>query len=164
MRLKYITLCLTALVLALTGCKSDKKTGEVNEKGLPVFEFNNEDSVAVRQLADEYVQRFQSKDFEACADMLYTVKNDSVHPLTKEQRQGYVNAMQHLPFQGIAVKEQKLLSDKDNEVRIALLMSPDGDLETERGTVNFVLNPVYIGEKWYLTLRDEYAEGVGLYH
>ena len=60
--------------------------------------------------------------------------------------------------------KQKLLSDKDNEVRIALLVSPDGDLDSDQGTISFVLNPVYIGEKWYLTLRDQYAEGVGLYH
>lgn len=155
---------LTALMLSLTSCKSDKKTGQLNEKGLPVYVFDNEDSVAVRALADEYVQYFKSKDFEACADMLYTVKHDSVHPLTAEQRKGYTTAMGMLPFRDLAIKEQKLLSDKDNEVRIALLMSPDGDLENDKGTISFVLNPVYIGEKWYLTLRDQYAEGVGLYH
>ena len=153
-----------AFLLLLPGCKSDKKTGELNEKGLPVYEFSNEDSIAVRALADEYVQYFKSKDFETCANMLYTVKDVSVHPLTAEQRKGYAAAMSALPFRDLAIKEQKLLSDKDNEVRISLLMSPDGDLEQDKGTISFVLNPVYIDEKWYLTLRDEYAEGVGLYH
>ncbi len=152
-----------AVLCFLTACNQSKKTSEVNEQGLPIYEFNNEDSVTVRTLADTYVQHFKAKDFEACADMLYTVHNDSVFPLSKEMRQGFVNAMKVMPIRDLAIKSQTLRSDKDNEVRIALLMSPDGDLETEKGTINYKLNPVFIDEQWYLTIRDKYAEGVGLY-
>jgi len=144
-------------------CGNNKKTSQYNEKGLPIYEFNNDDSTAVRQLAEEYVSRFSSKNFEAAADMLYTVHNDSVKPLTAEQRKGFIHAMQQLPLHGCAIKEQVLRSDKDNQVRIAMLMTENGDLEQERGTVNFFLNPVFIDGNWYLTLLDKYAEGVGLY-
>jgi hypothetical protein len=164
MRKYYSIIFCLALIILMASCSNSKKTSEVNEHGLPIYEFNNEDSLAVRQLAEEYIGRFSSKNFNAAADMLYTVKNDSVKPLTDEQRKGYINAMQHIPVFGCAVKEQILRSDKDNQIRIALLMAESGDLETERGTVNFFLNPVYIDGQWYLTLLDNYAEGVGLYH
>ena len=157
--------CCLILAVMLTGCSNNKKkTEQFDERGLPIFSFDNEDSIAVRKLGDEYVARFSSKNFDAAADMLYTVRNDSVRPLSDSSRAGFVEAMKHIPMQGCAIKEQTLRSDKDNQMRIAILMTPNGDLETERGTVNFFLNPVYIDGQWYLTLLDSYAEGVGLYH
>lgn len=152
------------VILLLASCRNGKTTGEVNEKGLPIYEFNDKDSVAVRALADDYVNRFKAQNYEAAADMLYTVRNDSVFPLTDDQRNGYLQAMKMMPFRDCAIKEQILRSDKDNQIRIAMLLSEDGSLDEEKGTVNFFLNPVYIDGQWYLTLLDRYAEGVGLYH
>lgn len=152
------------VILLLASCRNGKTTGEVNENGLPIYEFNDKDSVAVRALADDYVNRFKAQNYEAAADMLYTVRNDSVFPLTGDQRNGYLQAMKMMPFRDCAIKEQILRSDKDNEIRIAMLLSEDGSLDEEKGTVNFFLNPVYIDGQWYLTLLDRYAEGVGLYH
>jgi hypothetical protein len=152
------------VILLLASCRNGKTTGEVNENGLPIYEFNDKDSVAVRALADDYVNRFKAQNYEAAADMLYTVRNDSVFPLSDDQRNGYLQAMKVMPFRDCAIKEQILRSDKDNQIRIAMLLSEDGSLDEEKGTVNFFLNPVYIDGQWYLTLLDRYAEGVGLYH
>ena len=154
----------TFVILLLASCRNGKTTGEVNENGLPIYEFNDKDSVAVRALADDYVNRFKAQNYEAAADMLYTVRNDSVFPLSDDQRNGYLQAMKVMPFRDCAIKEQILRSDKDNQIRIAMLLSEDGSLDEEKGTVNFFLNPVYIDGQWYLTLLDRYAEGVGLYH
>jgi len=158
----YIGL-VAVVLLTLVSCNQGKQTGEVNEKGLPVFEFNDEDSVAIRALADDYVNRFKAQNYEAAADLLYTVRNDSVFPLDDEQRKGYVQAMKMMPFRDCAIKEQVLRSDKDNQIRIAMLLDENGSLEKEQGTVNFFLNPVFVDGKWYLTLLNRYAEGVGLY-
>lgn len=145
-------------------CTEKKTSAVTTENGLPVFEFSSQDSTAIMALAADYMTVFNIKDFETASNMLYTVHNDSIFPLTDIQRGGYIEAMKHLPIYGAAVKEMKLYSDRDNELRIAVQIAADGNLETEVGTINFVLNPVEVEGKWYLTLRDEYAEGVGVYH
>ena len=163
--MKKITNLLLAsalVVLALASC--NKKEQVLNDKGYPVFEFSQQDSTAIMELANDYLARVNNNDFESAAQLLYTVHNDSVFPLTDEQRQGYLGAMKALPVSGFALKELKLYSDRDNELRYAMQIGENGNLETEEGTTNFLLNPVEVDGKWYLTLRSEYAEGVGLYH
>lgn len=160
---KYLLIAFLALPLVFS-CTDKKPTSEVDENGLPVFEFSNQDSTNIMSLANDYMTFFGQQNYEAASDMLYIVRNDSIFPLDNEQRNGFVQAMKVLPVYGTALKELKLYSDRDNELRIAVQVSEDGNLETEKGTINFMLNPVQVEGRWYLTLRDKYAEGVGLYH
>ena len=110
------------------------------------------------------MSRFNAGNFESAADLLFTVHNDSIHPLTDEQRMGYITAMQALPRFGCVLRELALYSDRDNELRLAIKMDPNADADHDKGTINFFLNPILVDGKWYLTLLSEYAEGVGLYH
>lgn len=158
---------LLAVSLALPffiACTDKKSAQQMNENGLPVFEFSNQDSTNIMALANDYMTFFSQQNYEAVSDMLYIVRNDSVFPLDEEQRNGFVQAMKVLPVYGTALKELTLLSNRDNELRIAVQIAPDGDINEDKGTINFFLNPVEVEGQWYLTLRDEYAEGVGLYH
>lgn len=158
--IKYSFVGLLSL-LFFNSCK-DKTSPQVNEWEKPlVVIYAHEDSLAISELANTYVELFNTGNFEAAADMLYTVKNDSALPLTNEQRMGYIQAMQQIGRLGCQLKDMQLNTYKDNKVRIAVLMSEQGSLEEERGTVNFYLNPVKIENQWLLTLYDKYAEGVG---
>ena len=53
-----------------------------------------------------------------------------------------------------------LHSDKNNEVAFSVLMVPNGDLEKGIGVTTLTMNPVIKNGKWYLTIRDNRAEGV----
>jgi hypothetical protein len=159
----YIALIITFSAL-MNSC-GDKKTAAVAEQSsLPVFEFGRQDSLDIRALAEDYMSRFNAGNFESAADLLFTVSNDSIHPLTDEQRMGYITAMQALPQFGCVLRELALYSDRDNELRLAIKMDPNADADHDKGTINFFLNPIQVDGKWYLTLLSEYAEGVGLYH
>lgn len=146
-------------------CNSKDKPAaqEENANLLPVFEFSSEDSLRVNELADQYVACFNTSDLETAADMLYTVRNDSVFPLTDEQKVSFMSAMSQLPKFGFQKKELILKTGLDNKVRIAVLMNESGSLEEEKATINLYINPVKIDGQWYLTAYDRYAEGVGRY-
>ena len=163
MNYKYFCLLLSTFLL-LCSCTENKKVENVTENGLPVFEFNSQDSLEVRQLVDQYVSFFSQNDYDSMADMLYVVHMDSVIPLSGNDREGFMKAISILPNFGCEVKDIELVSDHDNRVRIALKVTEDGDLAKEKGTINFFLNPVLSDGKWYLSLLDENAVGVGLYH
>ena len=162
--MKYLYQIFVGVVLLSFVACNGKKTQETEETGLPVFHFEQQDSDQIRLLAKDYVDRFNAGDLEGAADMLFFVRNDSVLPLSAKRRAGFLDAMKQFGQYGCVQKELKLYSDRDNELRIAVKMVEAGDFETGTGTTNLILNPVLKDGKWYLTLRDQYAEGVGLYH
>lgn len=149
-----------AASLLMVICCKDKKTNDDPNKPYVVI-YEQEDSLAIIQLANEYVTRFNGGDFNKVCDMLYTVRNDSVFPYTAEQREGFVEAMSKIGTQGCQLKDMQLNTFKDNRVRVAVLLNPEGNLDKEEGTIDLYLNPVKIDNQWYLTLYDKYAEGVG---
>lgn len=160
MRTKFILIISVAVALFTVSCKDKQPTN--NDPNQPfVVIYEQEDSLAISNLTNEYVTRFNSGDFNQAADMLYFVRNDSVFPLTQDQREGYIQAMNHIGRFGCQLKDMELNTFKDNKVRIAVLLNENGSLDEERGTVNFFLNPVKVENQWYLTLYDRYAEGVG---
>lgn len=165
MNVRHFTTWLWGLaLLMLVGCDNKKQQPETaDESQMPVFEFSSSDSLIISQLADEYLAAFSVGDFNSASNMLYTVRGDSVFPLTDEERASYIDAMSHLPQHGCQKKEVILNTDRDNRVRIALLMNPEGSLEEEIGTINYYLNPIKVEGQWYLTAFDPYAEGVGIY-
>lgn len=152
-----------AAFFLLVAC-GGRKHVQQRESDLPVFEFTQTDTSTINTLAEVFVTELISNNYEGAADLLRVVRNDSIYPLSLDQRNGYTKAMRALPIVGCSLRELKLYSDRDNELRIALMLSENANPETGEGCVNFFLNPVEQDGQWYLTLRDKYAEGVGLYH
>ena len=74
-------------VVALVACNGKKSNEAEEPQGLPVFHFEQQDSTAIRALAKDYVDRFNSGDAEGAAGMLHIIRNDSVLPLSGDQRQ-----------------------------------------------------------------------------
>ena len=162
--IRFTFLFISLLVLA-TSCDNKKQQQLISpDDRLPVFEFDAQDSLAIQSLADDFLARVNANDFESAANLLYTVHNDSVAPLTSHERSGYVNAMKAIPQFGFVQSELLLFSDRDNELRLAIKMSEDADVLKKQGVIWFVLNPIEVDGLWYLTLRSEYADGVGTYH
>lgn len=122
--------------------------------------YSSADTTAINDLVNKYVVAFNAKDFNACADMLFTIKNDSVNPLTASQREGFLKAYQQLPNYGCKVKSFVLRSDKNNEVKLSVMLISKGNFDTGEGCTHLSLNPIVKNGKWYLTLLDKHAEGV----
>lgn len=155
----------TLLLAIMTSCSDKKPQPTINSNnGVMVFEFDSQDSLAIQALADDFLSRVNGNDFDAAADLLYTVHGDSALALTSQERANYINAMKAMPHFGFVQQELLLFSDRDNELRIAIKMREDANVAKKQDIIRFVLNPVELRGKWYLTLRDEYAEGVGDYH
>ena len=154
-----IALCIAA---TLGSCKSDKKkyTAEETFIAPATMVYSAQDSSDINVLVKNYVTAFKAKHLEEASNMLYTVKNDSVHPLTAEAKKNYQNAYAQMPIYDCKVEAFLLRSDKNNEVRLAVQVISNGNIDKNIGVTRICLNPVKIGNKWYLTLLDKDAEGV----
>ncbi|MFQ9995834.1 MAG: hypothetical protein ACLRV7_02005 [Hoylesella buccalis] len=150
------------MALTFVGCKSGKKKDPLRSEYLKPasIDYSSKDSSEIKSLVDNYVENFKNKNFRVASSMLYTLCNDSILPLPEETKQKYIDVYSHMPIYDCAVKGMILRSDKNNEVQVAVQITPDGNIDEEKGITTFCLNPVLKDGKWYLTLLNEYAEGV----
>lgn len=163
---KYLSLAAVCLML-FAACGGDKKkeTGPQNQYLRPVtLDLTEKDTVQVRQLVDNYVQAFANNDFETASQMLYRVENDSVKPLTAEEREDFVKAMKNFTIYACELSEFTIRTEKNNEMKLKVQIIENGDMENNIGVTHFSLNPVQKDGIWYLTVRDKEAEGVEDYY
>lgn len=150
------------LLTGCSGCSNDEQTQErkTTEELLPPhLDFSSDDSVAVQQLANNYLDAFSAKDYESAADMLFKYENDTVRTLTNKERSGYLRTMRQLPNFGSKLKGVILRNENNNRLMYVMLVDPNGNLDTEQGVMKFYLNPVMKNGEWFLTLLDMEQEG-----
>lgn len=162
---KFGLLFISILVISFAACSSnDKKQVSYTDEGLLIpasMSYSSEDSATILSLVDNYINSFEQRDFSSCADMIYRLDHGVVVPLSDAEKRAYITAMSHIPnIYAVRMSHIFLRSDKNNEVRLAYKIMPDGDFETGRGTSSISLNPIYNDSTWYLTLLDKNAEGV----
>ena len=145
----------------LAACSdSKKKSGEQPFVRPATMVFTENDTTEINQMVSTFVEYVNNGKISDASAMLYTVKYDRAEELTLEKRQQFESFFTTIPYKKCEVKSFHLGGAKDNKVQLALLMTPDADIQTGKGTIRLVLNPVNIDGNWYLTLRDEDAEGI----
>lgn len=159
-----INIVIAILALCLVASCKNKKAVDPNRQSEFIkpasMNYSHEDTMRINQLMEDYVAGFAAKDYDRTANMLYKVVNDSVFPLSDKEKANYKKAMSQIPNYGCKMKSFILHSDKNNEVAFSVLMVPNGDLEKGIGVTTLTMNPVIKNGKWYLTIRDNRAEGV----
>lgn len=159
-----INIVIAILALCLVASCKNKKAVDPNRQSEFIkpasMNYSHEDTMHINQLMEDYVAGFAAKDYDRTANMLYKVVNDSVFPLSDKEKANYKKAMSQIPNYGCKMKSFILHSDKNNEVAFSVLMVPNGDLEKGIGVTTLTMNPVIKNGKWYLTIRDNRAEGV----
>lgn len=166
MKLRYF-IYLTLLNLLFTACNSNSNKSE--ESKVPILRpaemiTTHQDSVEVMEMVNQFMTIFKSGDLQSASTMLYTVKNDSVHPYTKEKQQEFINALSTFKVYDYELNALSFDSEKNNKVGVKIQIVPDGDIKADKGVMSFVLNPVKINNQWHLTLMDLSAEGVRRYY
>lgn len=163
----YITMrnkivILAALVLGtMTACNNKKAPTTASDYLRPAsMDYTQQDTADIKYLVDTYMGYFNKGDLDACANMLYTFRNDSAIPYTEQQKAGFKKGLSAFHIYGSKLQRIILRSDRNNRVDIALKIMSNGDIEQGKGVTTLSLNPVVIKGKWYLTLMDKDAEGV----
>lgn len=160
---KYLLIPLTLLLLVVASCsnKEKKNTDSINDYIRPAsMDFSSQDSANIRSLLDNFIGYINKGDISNASSMLYCVSNDSIKSLPLKKRQKFELMLTKFPFKSAELKSYKLRSDRDNTITIALKMTDDADVESGKNTISLAVNPVVKNGTWYLTLRDNDAEGV----
>ena len=158
----FLSVSTSLLLTGCSGCSNEEQNMTVvtaEELLPPHLDFSSDDSVAVQQLANNYLEAFSAKDYESAADMLFKYENDSVRTLTSKERSSYLKTMRQLPNFGSKFKGMMLRNETNNRIIYTMLVNPNGNLDTDEGVMKFYLNPVMKNGEWFLTLLDMEQEG-----
>ena len=80
--------------------------------------------------------------------------------MSADEKKKYVKGMSSLPVYDMRESSFVLQSDVNNRVELTVQIIQNGDMYKKIGTTCQFLNPVYKENRWFLTLLDQYAEGV----
>lgn len=161
MKLNKIVLVALTPLLLLASCSGGGEKAKHTSEAMraPSLDFSADDSLAVITLANNYLEAFGEKDYEAAADMLFKYENDSIRQLNADERKSYLNTMRQLPNYGCKLKGIALYTENNNRLIYMMQVASSGSLEREEGIMKFYLNPVLKNGEWYLTLLDMNQEG-----
>lgn len=151
------TIGFVALSLLFVVACGKKQQQPVSEEHVILVEpsiFDANDSATVSDLANEYLNCFNAKDYQSAASMLFKLENDSIRQLTAAERQSYISTMRHFPNYGTRYMGVIFHSETNNKLNFLLQVTKNGDLMKETGIMRFSLNPVRRDGQWYLTLYE----------
>lgn len=156
-KLLFLTVAVTAM--ALSSCGGDKKQNAQQqfERSQEVYELPKEmittkaDTDEVKKLVDEYLDHLRHNDVDGAISMIHFLAKDSTitslpKSMVKDQRR-VLSAYADMDY-----KVDKMIFHKDVDCMVkyyALMPNVKGNNE-----VGFIIRPVRIAQKWYLTLAN----------
>ncbi len=143
------------------GCKDKKPEPQPQDYLRPAsVDFSKGDTSSINKLVDDFIANVNKRNISDASAALYLLKDGQAVELPLDKRQQFESIISRIPLNGCELSSFELQGEKDNKVAVAIKITPDANVETGKGTIKLVLNPVRVNGKWYLTLRDNYAEGI----
>ena len=155
----YLFLMVAALLAASCG---DRKKDSSAEEYLrpPSMVFTPADTSSINKLVDTFVEQINKRDLSSASSMLYQLNKGEIENLPLEKRQNFETLLTKFPLHGCDVFSFRLSGPTDNKIELAVKVMPNADVMNGKGIIKLVLNPVMKDGQWYLTLRDNDAEGI----
>ena len=152
----FLILC--AALFVVTSCSKKKSTLQKIDEELAdktIIDMNHNDTVAVYDLTNQFLDYLQNSDLDAAIGMLHYLKDgrDIVAlPQELEQRQRMILGN----FLGLTYKidEARFVTETDCQVRYTATLFEKADDDPVSNKISFFIKPVRREGQWYLTMAD----------
>jgi hypothetical protein len=155
----YWTLMLAALV-AFSSCskkQKDVKTLENDYLQQPQMTLGSSDSNEVRNEVNYYLEALNSKQVDKAVSMLYNydLKTNKVSPLNDEERKRQKAVLNRFAGYKAKIEYIKFFRENDSQVKYNVYFSDKPSTPSNPNCMGFMIRPVRLNGKWYLTLAGE---------
>ena len=156
-----LTMAVVGVALLLGGCKSKKENEGLHpvEVVEPTYTFTKEDTAAVIDQVNQFIERLKQKDIKGATEMLYYLDKDSIKEPTDQNKVRKALTLRYVAgCAGYKLDRIVFNSDIDNEAKIDIILfeKPEGD--TRPNTTSYYFRPVRFEGKWYLTTKDNITD------
>ena len=161
----WVALIAIFMVTAVTSCKKKHEMTveeKVAEMLKPRYDVTQADTTEVLAQVQHYLQLLKDNQISDALAMLYFYQNDSIVPLPKRLAARQMTI--YNTFKGVRYNIEKItfLTPIDNEVVYLTTLFDKAENDPRPNEMRFVLKPVRIDGKWYLTLADSPTSTINL--
>ena len=161
MKYRYLYLYLMlAAAFGLSSCKDKKKDVKTLEQDYvqqPQMILGSKDSDEVRAQVNYYLEALNHKDVEKALSMLYfyDLKKNEVRRLTKDEEKTQRAVLTRFAGYRAEIDYIKFFRENDSEVKYNVYFSNKPSTPSNPNSMGFLIRPVRLEGKWYLTLAGE---------
>lgn len=149
-----------SVLFLVVSCKRQKTVKEMEDKYIiqPVDSFTSVDSSEVSNMVNQFTIRLNQKDIKGAVSMLSYLNGDSIIPLNRDMAIRQANALHNMQGVRYDVEKMQFMEDKDNIVKINVVLFEKAAGDDRPNTLNFYLKPVRYEGHWYLTTVDNITD------
>ena len=155
----FVIIVILSVAFAAVSCNGNKQNVEDSELIPEVkMKLYSEDTTAVYQLLNTYLNFLKSGNLDEAVAMLHSVSSkDSLIALTDVQKKRLKGSFTIIANKDFKIDYLKFYKDMDNEVKIKCILFENKPGENAPNEINMVLRPVRYLNEWYLTVADDVA-------
>lgn len=157
-RRNYFFIVLALTVTILVSCKNEKPR-ENSNKGMTVMELDVKDTTEVYSLTEQYLDCLKQSNLDGAISMLHYLDSDGKikavpEKLSNRQR----NTLQNFLGLNYRIDHVTFLKETDCELRYVAILFEKEDGDNRPNEVGFIIRPMRVDGKWYLTLADSFSD------
>lgn len=148
------------MLFLVASCKRQKTVKELEQDYIiqPVDSFTSVDSSEVSNLVSQFIDRLNQKDIKGAVSMLSFLNGDTIIPLNRDMALRQANALHNMQGIRYDVDKMQFMEDKDNIVKVKVVLFEKAAGDVRPNTLNFYLKPVRYEGNWYLTTVDNITD------
>lgn len=158
MRRNFLFAVLILAVSVFVSCKNDK-SGKVQGNVEEVMQLDVKDTTEVYSLTEQYLDFLKEGNLDGALSMLhYLDKDGKIQPVPAELAKRQRNTLEN--FLGLNYRIDYVIFHKDTdcELRYAAILFEKKEGDNRPNEVGFIIRPMRIDGKWYLTLADSLSD------
>ncbi len=151
-RMIHTALLAAAMMAAGISACSGPKAGKTDYN----YQLTQEDTTAMLGLASSCLDTLRSGRIETALDMLYVVRNDTLMPISKEQRAKMTKRFAMFPVLDYSLEGYTFSLYDGNEVKFRVKFAEGDEAHgLPPAYTGMKFSPVRHGTDWYLTVVEE---------
>ncbi len=148
----YLTII---LLLILSACSEQKKEKKQTAQDKFISELTAQDTLDILRLSNACMDTLKMGHIDAAIDMLYIIRNDSLIKVPQNKEKELRQNFKFFPVVDYKLDYYAFIDQANNDVKYQIEFFKHTSPEDKTpNTIGFMINPVKVDGKWFLTLKD----------
>lgn len=136
-------------------CKGKKEAAPADDPFKPRMELSQMDTTAVTSLVNEYFNCLKSNRIDDAMAMLHHYDGNGIVDLPEQAARSQRQVLESFPAVKYSIDHIIFYRETDSEVKFtATLFELDGPDDHRPNKMSYVIRPMRVDGKWYLTMAD----------
>ena len=152
------TLAGSLFLASCSSCSNEKKADIWRSSGVAdtVPTFCKEDTTEVLQMAETYLTHLKNKQYDAALSMLHEIVNDSVKPISQEDKQNILRQQEVFPVLDYHLESYEFVNEHKVQLTFSIeFFKKENENDPIQNTIRINFAPQRINATWYLTLMNK---------